>query len=67
MTSATQKGKHLIGVGLHLRRFRSLLAREKHGSLQGDIVLEELRVLYLDLQATGSKLTCTSETPEPLQ
>lgn len=38
---------------------------DQHGSLQADMVLEELRVLYLDPQATGSKLTCASETSEP--
>ena len=38
---------------------------EKHGSLQAGMVLEELRVLYLDPQATGSKLACASETSEP--
>jgi hypothetical protein len=53
MTKATLiKGKHLIGAGLQIQRFSPLSSRQKHGSIQAGMVLEKLRVLYLDLKAT---------------
>jgi hypothetical protein len=52
----SDKRKHLTGVGL---QFRDLVHYHggNHGSVQVDMVLEkELRVLHLDLQATGREL-----------
>ena len=51
--STSYKGSHFIGAGL---QFRGLVHYEhggKHGGTQLDVVLEEMRVLYLDWQATG--------------
>jgi hypothetical protein len=42
------KGQYLIGAGLQIQRFCPLSSRWEHGSIQADMVLEELRVLYLD-------------------
>ena len=44
------KGKHLIGAGLQVQRCSPLSSWQKHGSLQVDMVLEELRVLQVDLK-----------------
>jgi hypothetical protein len=41
------KGKHFTAAGLQFQRFIII----KVGSMQADVVLEELRVLHLDLQA----------------
>ena len=41
------KGKHFTAAGLQFQRFIIV----KVGSMQADMVLEELRVLHLDLQA----------------
>jgi hypothetical protein len=32
------KGKHMIGAGLQVQRFSSLLSWKKHGSMQEDMV-----------------------------
>jgi hypothetical protein len=47
------KGRHLIGTGLQLQRFSSLSSWGKRGSVQGDTVLEEPRVLHLDPNVLG--------------
>jgi hypothetical protein len=47
------KGQHLIGAGLQFRGSVHYHHGRKHGSVQADMVLEELRVLQLDPQATG--------------
>ena len=44
------KENHLIGTGLQFRGLLHYCHGGKHGGLQGDLVPEELRVLYLDLQ-----------------
>ena len=44
------KGKHLIGAGLQVQRCSPLSSWQKHGSIQVDMVLEELRVLQVDLK-----------------
>ena len=44
------KGKHLLGVDLQFKG----LVHYHLGSVQADTVLENLTVLHLDLQATGS-------------
>ena len=49
------QSKHLIEVGLQVHRFSSLSSRWKHGSIQADMVQEELRVLYLHLK-TASRI-----------
>jgi hypothetical protein len=47
------KGKHLIGAGLQFQRFSPLSPKqEARHSMQADVMLEELRVLHLDLKAT---------------
>ena len=59
MTSATQKGKHLIGAGLYF----SALVHYCHGGMQVDMVLR-----LLDLQEAGREPRHTSSnkaTPTP--
>ena len=41
------KGKHLVEVGLQVQSFSSIIM----GGSMADMVLEEQRVLHLDLQA----------------
>jgi hypothetical protein len=43
------KGHHLIGAGLQVLRFKSIIITA--GTRQADMVLEELRVLHLVLKA----------------
>jgi N-acetylmuramoyl-L-alanine amidase len=52
------KGQHLIGAGLQVQRFSSLIIIIKagHGGIQAGMVQEELRVLHLHLKA-ASRLT----------
>ena len=51
------KGKHLIGVAYIFRAW-SIIIKGRHGGQQVDIVLEkDLRVLHLDLQATGDTVS----------
>jgi hypothetical protein len=45
--------KHLIVAGLQFQRFSPLSSRQENGSMQLDLVLEELRVLHLHPQAAG--------------
>ena len=53
MTTATlYKGKHFIGTGLQFRGLFCDYHGGKHGGTQADVVLEMLRVLHLDQQAT---------------
>jgi hypothetical protein len=40
-----------IGDGLQVQRFSPLSSRREHGSIQIDMVQEELRVLHLHLKA----------------
>jgi hypothetical protein len=58
MTKASliQQGKslqHVIGDGLQIQRFSPISSRQEHGSIQADMVQEELRVLCLHLKATS--------------
>ena len=47
------KGQHLIGAGLQVQRFNLSSSRQEHGSIQADMVQEELRVLHLHLKAAS--------------
>jgi hypothetical protein len=51
------KEQHLIGAGLQVQRFSPLSSRWEHGSIQADIIQEELTVLYLHLKAARGRLT----------
>jgi len=51
MTKATHKGATFHESGLQVQRFSPLPSWREHGSAQVDMVLEELRVLHLNLQA----------------
>jgi hypothetical protein len=54
MTKATlKKGHHLIGAGLLVQRFSPISSRQEHGSIQTDMVQEELRV-----NSTSSSESC---------
>jgi hypothetical protein len=58
--SNSYKGKHLTRAGLQLQRFSPLPSwQELQGSVQADMVLKELRVLHLDLQAAMGRLSST--------
>jgi hypothetical protein len=46
---SSYEGKHLIGAGLQFQR--------KHGIIQAYMILEKLRVLYLDPKSTRRTLT----------
>jgi hypothetical protein len=48
---------NLIGAGLQVHRFSSLSSVWEHGSIQADMVQEELRVLHLHLKVTSRILT----------
>ena len=50
------KGKHLSEAGLQFRRLGRYYHGRKHGGVQADVGLEELRVLHLDSKAAGRKL-----------
>jgi hypothetical protein len=50
------KGQYLIGAGLQDQRFRPLSSRQKHGSIQADVELEEWKVPHLDPEADRIKL-----------
>ena len=43
MAKATHKGKHLVGAGLQFSSLVHYHHGGKHGSVQADMVLEELR------------------------
>jgi hypothetical protein len=45
------KGQHLTGDGLQVQRFSPLSSRQEHGSIQADMVQEELRVQRLHPKA----------------
>jgi hypothetical protein len=51
----SHKGQCLIGAGLQVQRF-SPLSRQEHGSIQTDVMLEELRVLHLHPKADRRRL-----------
>jgi hypothetical protein len=53
------QGQHLVGAGLQVQRFSSSSSssRQEHGSIQADMILEELRVLHLHLKAASRILT----------
>ena len=48
---------HLIEAGLQVQRFIPLSPRQEHGSIQADMVQEQLRVLHLHLKAASGRLT----------
>ena len=50
------KGQHFIGPGLLVLRFRPSSSRWEHGSIQADMVQEEMRVLHLVQKANRIKL-----------
>jgi hypothetical protein len=50
------KGHHLIGAGLQVQRFSPFSSRWEHGSIQADMMQEELRVLHLHLEAVSKIL-----------
>jgi hypothetical protein len=54
-TSISYKGKYLIGAGLQIKRFTSLLSWQETGSNQADMGLEEPRNLHLDHQQEARK------------
>ena len=58
MTTGTLfKEKHLIGVAYSFRGLL-IIIRMEHEGMKADVVLgKNLRVLHLDLQATGSELS----------
>ena len=45
------KGQHFIGAGLQFRGLIHYHHGGKHGSVQANIVMEELRILRLDTEA----------------
>jgi hypothetical protein len=47
------KGEQLTGAGLQVQRYHH---GRKHGSVQADVVLEEPKVLHLDLKAARRRL-----------
>ena len=52
--SNSYKGKHLILAGLQVQKSTVHYHHgRKHGSIQADMVPEELRVLHLNQQAVG--------------
>lgn len=57
MAKATHKGKHLVGAGLQFSSLVHYHHGGKHGSVQADMVLEEPRVLCLDLKAARRGLS----------
>jgi hypothetical protein len=50
MAKASLYGQLLIGAGLQFKKFSPLSSRWEHGSIQADMVQEELRVLHLHLK-----------------
>jgi len=50
------KGQHLIGAGLQVQRFSPLSSRWEHGSIQADMVQEELGVLHLHAKEARNRL-----------
>jgi hypothetical protein len=56
MTTASLKEQFSIGAGLQVQRFSPLLPRLQHGSIQADMVQEELRVLHLHLNDAKRRL-----------
>jgi hypothetical protein len=59
MTKATPiKANIELGLAYRLRGSVYYHHAGKQGSMQADMVLEEPRVLHLDLQATSRKLPC---------
>ena len=48
-------GNYLLGTGVHFTGLIHYLHGRKHGSLQDDMMLaKELKVLHLELQASGT-------------
>jgi hypothetical protein len=41
------KGKHLTGADLQVQKFSPLSSRWEQGRIQADMVLEELREIYI--------------------
>jgi len=54
--SNSSKGRHFIGAGLQFRGSVHYHHGREHGTMQADMVLEELRVLHLDLQGENATL-----------
>jgi hypothetical protein len=52
---ATLIKEHLIGAGLQFQGLVHYQNGGKHGGMQADIVLEEVRVLHPDPQETGRR------------
>ena len=50
MTKATLIRTTFNGAGLQVQRFSPLSSRQEHGSIQADVGLGELRVLYFHLK-----------------
>jgi hypothetical protein len=57
MTKATPIRTTLIKAGLQVLRFSPLSSRWEHGSIQADMVQEEIRILHLHLKAANRILT----------
>ena len=53
--SNSYKGKHLIGLA-YGSEVQSVIIMARHGNMQAQVVLMELRGLHLDPKATGSEL-----------
>jgi hypothetical protein len=67
--SNSYKG-HLIGAGLQVQWFNPFSSRREHDSIQSDMELEELKVLYLDPKTDRRRLAPTwlgggSQSPPP--
>jgi len=60
------KVKHFIGAGLQLQRFSLYHHARKHGSMQADMMLEELKVLHPDPKATRRRLFSSGSHEETL-
>jgi len=61
---------HFTGAGLQFRGSVHYRHNRKHGGIQAGMVLEELRVLHLDLKAKRRRLTSRqveggSQSPPP--
>jgi hypothetical protein len=56
--SNSYKGRHLIGAGLQFQRFDPLSSWWEAWQPEADMVLEEPRVLYLDLKVAEGAWMC---------
>lgn len=60
------QGRHLTGAGLRFQKLSPLSSWWKHGSVQVNIALEELRVLYPDLKTSGRRVSSAGSQEEAL-